>query len=243
MLPVILDPAAIRTPHSPKSPRLSRSSLSTATPRTSLDVPISPPSNRPISPIPSPFFPTPTLSGSPRYASLYLAVRETAVDPGMNIRVNAVNWRTFVEKCRNDSLEEIKSIVDKAVLLRSTFEQDSNVGHFHPIGFEALTPLQCICLIDIILGAIEATWKLLAHPETMNVNRHITHTMTAINAALAPYKSFSQRQLAKRGEPSMLFLQEMLLSIVSTMWIVGAVFAAKDDGEIPLQTKLWKVLI
>ena len=233
---MILDPAAIRTPHSPKSPRLSRSSLSTvrsATPRTSLDVPISPPSNRPISPIPSPFFVTAALSDSPRYASLYLAIYEIAVDPGMNIRVNAVNWRTFVEKCRNDSLGEIKSIIDRIVSLRSTFEQDSNVGHFlcHPIGFGTLTRLKCICLIDIILGAIEGTWKLLAHPETMNVNRHITHTMTAINAALAPYQTFSRRQLAKRGEPSMLFLQEMLLSIVSTMWVVGAVFAAKGDGE------------
>jgi hypothetical protein len=48
----------------------------------------------------------------------------------MNIRVNAASWRTFVEKCRSDSLVEFKSIVDKIALLRSTFEQDSNVGPF-----------------------------------------------------------------------------------------------------------------
>jgi hypothetical protein len=91
--------------------------------------------------------------------------------------------------------------------------------------------MQCICLIDIILGAIEATQKMLSDPENMNVNRHVTHAMMAINTALAPYQTFSPRQLAKRGENSVLFLQEMLFSIVSTMWVVGAVFAAKGDGK------------
>lgn len=211
---VVLDPSAIRGPNSPKSPRLSRSSLNTVltatspSPRTSLDVPTP---NRPMSPFLSPF-----PADSPRYATLYLAVRETAVDPGMNIRVNAASWRTFVEKCRSDSLVEFKSIVDKIALLRSTFEQDSN----------------CICLIDIILGAIEATQKMLSDPENMNVNRHVTHAMMAINTALAPYQTFSPRQLAKRGENSVLFLQEMLFSIVSTMWVVGAVFAAKGDALV-----------
>jgi len=94
------------------------------------------------------------------------------------------------------------------------------------------TFLQCICLIDIILGAIEATWKLLSDKEIMNVNRLITHAMMAINAAIAPYQTFSQRQLAKRGETSVLFLQEMLFSIVSTLWVVGVIFAAKSDSKI-----------
>lgn len=65
----------------------------------------------------------------------------------------------------------------------------------------------------------------------MNVNRHITHVMMSINSALAPYLTFSRRQLSKRGETSMFFLQEMLFNIVSAMWTVGAVFAAKGDGE------------
>lgn len=237
-LVVVLDPAAIRGPNSPKSPRLSRSSLSAAftpTPRTSLDVPSSVPSTRPGSPIPYPFSATTSLH-SPRHATLYLAVRETAVDPGMNIRVNAASWRAFVEKCRNDSLEELRSIVEKLTSLRSTFEQDNNVCVFlsyYAIGVkDADTFMQCICLIDIILGAIEATWKLLSDTEIMNVNRHITHVMMAINTAIAPYQNFSQRQLAKRGESSVLFLQEMLFSIVSTLWLVGAIFAAKSDGKI-----------
>jgi hypothetical protein len=46
----------------------------------------------------------------------------------MNIRVNAATWRAFVEKCRNDSLDELRSIVEKVTSLRSTFEQDNNVG-------------------------------------------------------------------------------------------------------------------
>jgi hypothetical protein len=152
----------------------------------------------------------------------------------MNIRVNEANWRSFVEKCRNDSLEELRSVVEKMTSLRGAFEQDNNVSLLpsEPTNLGVLTFLQCICLIDIILGAIEATRKFLSDPETMNVNRHITHAMTAINAALSPYQSFSQRQLAKRGETSVLFLQEMLFSIVSTMWVVGAVFAAKGDGKV-----------
>jgi hypothetical protein len=161
----------------------------------------------------------------------------------MNIRVNAVNWRTFVEKCRNDSLEELRSIVERVTSLRSTFEQDSNVGTHLSYAIDVRysnTFVQCICLIDITLGAIEATWKLLSDPETMNVNRHITYVMTAIKAALAPYQTFSQRQLAKRSDTSVSFLQEMLFSIVSTMWLVGAVFAAKGDGEIWLLPTSWK---
>jgi hypothetical protein len=61
----------------------------------------------------------------------------------------------------------------------------------------------------------------------MNVNRLVAHAMMAINAALSPYQTFSQRQLAKRGETSALFLQELLFSIVSTLWLVGAIFSAK----------------
>ena len=109
------------------------------------------------------------------------------------------------------------------------------------------TFLQCICLIDIILGAIEATRKLLSDTETMNVNRHITHAMTAIKDALTPYLTFSQRQLSKRGESSVLFLQEMLFSMVSTMWLVGAIFAAKSDSKIfysnPMETLFTSPLV
>lgn len=129
-----LDPAAIRTPNSAKSPRLSRSSL--RSPRTSLDVPASSPQSRSLSPTPSPF----PITTAPRYATLYLKVRETAVDPGMNIRVNASNWKTFVEKCRNDSLQELRSIVERVMFLRSTFEQDSNVRILgFPIALRVLT--------------------------------------------------------------------------------------------------------
>jgi hypothetical protein len=56
--------------------------------------------------------------------------------------------------------------------------------------------------------------------------------MTAIKDAIAPYQAFSQRQLSKRGESSMVFLQGMLFSIVSTMWLVGAIFAAKSDSKV-----------
>jgi len=65
----------------------------------------------------------------------------------------------------------------------------------------------------------------------MNVNRHIVQAMTAINSALVSYQSLSQRRVAKRGETSIMFLHEVLYSVVNTLWLVGAIFSAKSDGE------------
>lgn len=72
---------------------------------------------------------------------------------------------------------------------------------------------------------------MLSNPETMNVNRNIAYAMLSINAAFAPYQSLSRRKLSERGEFATLLLQQMLASVVSTMWVFGAVFAARDNGK------------
>lgn len=73
---------------------------------------------------------------------------------------------------------------------------------------------------------------MLSNPETMNVNRNITYAMMSINAAFAPYQSLSRRKISKRGESATSLLQQMLASVVSTMWVFGAVFAAGHNGKI-----------
>lgn len=74
------------------------------------------------------------------------------------------------------------------------------------------------------------------------MNRHVVQATTAINSALAPYQSLSQRRVAKRGETSIMFLQEVLYSVVNTLWLVGTIFSAKSDGKSFVRP-LWKKLI
>ena len=92
--------------------------------RASLNVP---PSTTP-DPLVSPSYSPTSPPGSPKFATLYLAIRETAMDPGMTVRSTAANWKSFVETCRLESLKELGTTVQGVTFLRDTFEEDSNVS-------------------------------------------------------------------------------------------------------------------
>ncbi|KAF9529805.1 hypothetical protein CPB83DRAFT_852231 [Crepidotus variabilis] len=218
-LPIVLETPTRSPPGSPKTPRSPRSSFAsfrsnTTQTGTFLEVPNMLP---PSSPIGSVLRRTPTNSppsspGSPHFATLLVAIRETPVDPEFNSRVNAANLKAFVDRCRTESLERIRSTIETLDPLTRAFEHDTAFGS----------------LIDLVFGALEATRQLLANPDTMNINRHIIHIMKALDGAFSHYQNLSQRQLEKRGESSVALLQEMLLSVLNTVCIVDTIFTEHD---------------
>lgn len=113
--------------------------------RASLNVPLTTTPNPPVS---ASYLPTSPPS-SPKFATLYLAIRETAMDPGMTVRANAANWKSFVETCRHESLKELGTTVQGMTFLRDTFEEDSNVSFFSaPLTYESRSHLASVFVLS-----------------------------------------------------------------------------------------------
>ncbi|KDR75534.1 hypothetical protein GALMADRAFT_226170 [Galerina marginata CBS 339.88] len=105
----------------------------------------------------------------------------------------------FREKCRKESLEDLRRLTETMDLLRKHFNDN------------------LVCLLDIILGTLEGLRKIISNPTTKRIDKIPAECFKALNSAFVYPASLSAVQVGKSRATDMMVMTEMFCGAMKAL--------------------------